>query len=254
MTKLLNAEFHELFKSKYFWITSFVCAFFGAFITAGMYLYPNFNMPENSRVMLTKETILAYVPSFAAIAMPFAAAATVALILESHYSHGTVRNMLTCGHTRSEIYLSDLITTSAAALIYFVMNQLPVFLIAVFAFGFDGYSLKAVLASLSVMLVMFISTSTVVSLLLGNSFVGKKGTVLILVVQYAFNVTIVMGLEKTNNKVMELFTNVFPQSSIFDFSYIAVADGLVKKLVTSLALIVLLNMIGFLRFRKCDIK
>ena len=254
MTKLLNANLHELLKSKYFYITIAASAFFGAFLTAGMYLYPNFNMPENSGIVLTKDNILAFVPSFAAILIPFAASATVAVLLDSQYNHGTIRNMLVSGHTRTEIFLADLLAMSAAAVIYFVCYQLAVFSVAVFAFDYDGYRLKAALVSLSVMLVMLICVSTVVSLLLGNLMRGGKLTVVILVVQYALNLSFVLGMFKKDNKVMELLARLFPQSSLFDFSYYTVPDGIEKNLMISAVMIVVFSVIGLIHFQKCDIK
>ena len=194
------------------------------------------------------------VPSFAAILIPFAASATVAVLLDSQYNHGTIRNMLVSGHTRTEIFLADLLAMSAAAVIYFVCYQLAVFSVAVFAFDYDGYRLKAALVSLSVMLVMLICVSTVVSLLLGNLMRGGKLTVVILVVQYALNLSFVLGMFKKDNKVMELLARLFPQSSLFDFSYYTVPDGIEKNLMISAVMIVVFSVIGLIHFQKCDIK
>ena len=254
MTKLLNADLHELFKSKYFYITMLACAFIGAFFSAGMYLYPNFNMPENSGIVINKENVLGLVPSFAALVIPFAAASTVAMLLDSQYNHGTVRNMLACGHTRTEVFFSNLITMSTAAVIYFSCYQITAFSVAVTVFDYDGYKLKAALVSLSVMLVMLICISTVLSLVLGNFLRGGKITVVILIVQYAMYLSIILGMFKKDNKAMELLARVFPQSSLFDFSYYTVPDGIEKNLMISAVMIVVFSVIGLIHFQKCDIK
>ena len=254
MSKLLNANFHELFKSKYFYLTMLICALLGAFLTTGMYLYPHFNMPEQSDIVITEDNILGLVPSFATIVIPFAAAATVAVLLDSQYNQGIIRNMITYGHTRTEIFFSDLITMSAATVIYFVCYQLTVFSAAVFAFDFDGYKLNAALVSLSVMLVMLICISTVLSLILGNFIRGGKITVVILAVQYALNMSIILGMFKNDNKALEVAASVFPQSSLFDFSYSVIPDGIGKKLIISLTLIAVFSAAGAIHFNKCDIK
>ena len=254
MSKLLNTNFHELLKSKYFYLTILVCVMIGGGLTAGMYLYPNFNMPENTGVILTKDTILGFMPSFATITIPFAAAATVAILLDSQYRQGTIRNMLTCGHRRTEIFFANLITMSAAAAIYFLCYQIAVFTISVFVFGYDGYTLKASLVSLSVMLVMLISISTVVSLVLGNFLRGGKLTVIILVVQYALNLSIVFGMFKNDSKLLSCAAKAFPQGSLFDFNYALIPDGIEQNLIISVVMIGILTAIGLVHFQKCDIK
>ena len=253
MNKLLNANFHEMFKSKYFYLTVLICIFLGAFLTTGMYFYPDFNMPDNSEIVINKENVLGFVPSFATVIIPFAAAATVAAFLDSQYNHGTIRNMITCGHTRTEIFFSDLIAMSAATVIYFAFFQLTVFSVAVLAYDYNGFKLKATFVSLSVMLIMLICISTVLSLLLGNFMRGGKITVVILVVQYALNMSIVLGMFKSGNKVMELAARVFPQSSLFDFSYSVIPEGIEKNLILSLALIGIFSVIGIFHFKNCDI-
>ena len=104
------------------------------------------------------------------------------------------------------------------------------------------------------MLVMLICVSTVVSLLLGNLMRGGKLTVVILVVQYALNLSFVLGMFKKDNKVMELLARLFPQSSLFDFSYYTVPDGIEKNLMISAVMIVVFSVIGLIHFQKCDIK
>ncbi|MBE6869234.1 MAG: ABC transporter permease [Ruminococcus albus] len=254
MTKLLNAQFHELFKSKYFYITSIVCVIIGAGLTTAMYLFPSYNQPENSRMILTKDNILGVVPSFATMFLPFAAAATVAVLLDSQYNHGTIRNMICCGHTRTAIFFSNLITMSAAAAIYFVLYQSAAIFTAVCVFGFEGYDLKATLVSLSAMLIMQIFESTVISLILGNLMRGGKLTIVILVVQYVLNMSVVLGMYKYESKIAEIAEKIFPQSCIFYFSCFAVPEGIWKNFAVSAGLIAIMSLIGLHQFKKCDIK
>jgi ABC-type transport system involved in multi-copper enzyme maturation permease subunit len=254
MTKLLNAQFHELFKSKWFSLTSIICALLGAGLTTAFYLFPNYNQPENSRMILTKDNILGTVPCFATVMLPFAAAATVAVLLDSQYNHGTIRNMICCGHTRTAIFFSNLITMSAAAAIYFVLFQASAIFTAVCVFGFEGYDLKATVVSLSAMLIMLIFESTVISLLLGNMMRGGKLAVVILAVQYALNMSLVFGLCKYDSIIADIAARIFPQSCLFEFSCLAMPDGIWEKFAVSAALIAVMSFIGLLQFKKCDIK
>jgi len=254
MIKLLNTNFHELFKSRYFYLAMLICAAIGGGLTAAMYLFPNYNMPEDAGVILTKGTILGFAPGFSTIILPFVAAATVAVLLDSQFRHGIVRNMLTCGHKRAEIFLANLITMSAATAIYFVCYQIAVFAVAIFAFGYEGYTLKAAFVSLSVMLVMLISISTVLSLVLGNFLRNGTPAIIILVVQYALNLSMLFGMFKHESRVLSVLASAFPQGCLFDFSYAVIPDGIEKNLIISVVMILVFTVIGLVHFQKCDIK
>ena len=254
MIKLLNANFHELFRSKCFILTVLICTVIGAGLTAGMYFYPNFNMPESSGIVVNRDNVLGIMPSFAAIVIPFAASATVAVMLDSQYKQGTVRNMMTCGHTRTEIFFADLITMSAATVIYFVCYQAGVFFLSVFVLGYEGYTLRAALVSMSVMLLMLICISTVLSLVLGNLMRDRKTTVVILAAQYALNMSIVFGMFKNNSKVLGYVSKVFPQSNIFDLSYSVIPDKIEENIIITLTLMTVLTIAGIVHFKKCDLK
>ena len=254
MIKLLNANFHELFRSKCFILTVLICTVIGAGLTAGMYFYPNFNMPESSGIVVNKDNVLGIMPSFAAIVIPFAASATVAVMLDSQYKQGTVRNMMTCGHTRTEIFFADLITMSTATVIYFVCYQAGVFSLSVFVLGYEGYTLKAALVSMTVMLLMLICISTVLSLVLGNLMRDRKTTVIILAAQYALNMSIVFGMFKNNSKVLGYVSKVFPQSNIFDLSYSVIPDKIEENIIITLTLMTVLTIAGIVHFKKCDLK
>lgn len=254
MSKLINVNIHELLKNKFFYLINLICIGAGVLFSAGFVLFPNFNMPEGSDLVLTSENILGFSPSFASIVIPFAASATVAIMLESQYNHGTIRNRLISGHTRTEMFFSNLITMSVAAFIYFLCYEVTVISVAVLAFGYDGYKVKAVSVSLLVLYLMIIATGTLLSLVIGNFMSGGKITIVVLVVQYLLNISLVLGMFKKDNEILDLISRIFPQSNTFTLSYGVVADGIEKNFIISLVLIVILCGVGLFHFKKCDIK
>ncbi|MCR5742858.1 MAG: ABC transporter permease [Lachnospiraceae bacterium] len=253
MNRLINAGFHELLKSKYFYITMLVCAGFGALFSVGMYLYPNFDMPENSQIFINQDNVLGIIPSFATVVVPFAASVSVAFMLDSQYNHGTIRNRLIAGHTRTETFFSNIIVMTIATVIYFACYMAVVFFVGRVIWGYEGYKLKASLVTLSIMLVMIICNGTLLSLVIGNLMRGGKIIVAILAIQYVLNMTMVFGMFKDND-VLAMLARIFPQSSLFEFSYAVVIDGLEKNLFISLALMAVLTVFGLVYFKKCDIK
>ena len=104
MRKLMRANFYRLWKSRVFWIcvaASFLIS--AAFLLAKQ--YPSQEMPS------LDEMYLQIFPMLPLIHGVFAG-----LFLGTEYQDGTLRNKVTVGHTRGEIYLSFLAVCLCAGL------------------------------------------------------------------------------------------------------------------------------------------
>lgn len=104
MNKLLHANFSRLVRDKIFWLC---LAAMAAFSASGL-----FNCRANGITPLpgnvfTLPAVLVCVPL----------AVFCCLFVGVEYSDGTLRNKLCVGHSRSDIYLANLITVFAAALV-----------------------------------------------------------------------------------------------------------------------------------------
>ena len=104
MRKLMRANFYRLWKSRVFWI----CVAASFLISAAFRLakqYPSQEMPS------LDEMYLQIFPMLPLIHGVFAG-----LFLGTEYQDGTLRNKVTVGHTRGEIYLSFLAVCLCAGL------------------------------------------------------------------------------------------------------------------------------------------
>lgn len=104
MRKLMRANFYRLWKSRVFWIC--VAA---SFLTSAAFLlakqYPSREMPSLDEMYLQIFPML-----------PLIHAVFAGLFLGTEYQDGTLRNKVTVGHTREEIYLSFLAVCLCAGL------------------------------------------------------------------------------------------------------------------------------------------
>ena len=93
--------------------------------------------------MINTDNVLGIIPSFATMVVPFAVSVSVAFMLDSQYNHGTIRNRLIAGHTRTEIFFSNIIVMTIATVIYFACYMAVVFFVGRVIWGYEGYKLKA---------------------------------------------------------------------------------------------------------------
>ena len=107
MTKLLSAGFSRLFKSRVFWIMLVICILLQVLVCMDNFRYEQ-EMPENTVIL--DEIVFSIVP-----AIGFISSVLISLLLGEEYSDGVVRNKLTVGHRRSDIYFSNLIVCTAGS-------------------------------------------------------------------------------------------------------------------------------------------
>lgn len=109
MTKLLSAGFYRLFKSRVFWIMLAICILLQVFVCLDNFRFEQ-ERPENSVIL--DDIVFSMIP-----AIGFISSALISLLLGEEYSDGVVRNKLTVGHRRSDIYFANLIVCTAGSFI-----------------------------------------------------------------------------------------------------------------------------------------
>ncbi len=161
MTKLLNANFMRLKKSKIFY-----AALVFMVGLALLMIYSNYKATNEGSEVELEGTLFAFA-SFMGIVI----ACFVSLFTGTEYSDGTIRNKIIVGHLRFEIYMADLITSIigsvVAALIYvviYVCGSIPIT-------GWFTGEMKMILLSLGCALILcavFSSIFTFIAMLNQN--------------------------------------------------------------------------------------
>ncbi len=255
MINLLRANFYELFRSRFFYIIMAACSILAAFLAVAVFTLPfEVDVPESTAFCDNSSLLMNILPSFVSMILPFASASIVAILLDSQYNQGNVRNKLISGHTRTEVFLSNLITSCIPTVIYFVIYEVITFGIAIFIFGYDGFKLIPALVTLGVLLLMLIVVGVVLSFTIGHLIRSRKTPIILLVLQYALNASMVLGMYKGENKFCEIASRFFPQSNLFTFTYTEIPDTIEQSLSVSLIVAVVLIVFGLMSFKKSDIK
>lgn len=160
MNNLLSANFSRLFKSRIFWLLIAVSFLWSSGMIAGRY-----------RDMQTAISYGDYLPTeeyyhldalffqYAPIMGIFCAVFS-SLFLGTEYSDGTVRNKISVGHSRRDIYLANLIVCSAAGLLIMAAWILAMLTVGTCILGwFINMTLKAALISLLISVFMVIAVT-----------------------------------------------------------------------------------------------
>ena len=109
MSKLLSANFLRLRHSRLFWAGMILMFVFGLLPVLSLY---------NMHVRYGYDTVLDSTLFSYAILIGLVTAIFTSLFVGTDYSDGTIRNKLIVGHTRIAIYLANLVTMGAAALLF----------------------------------------------------------------------------------------------------------------------------------------
>lgn len=104
MSRLLSANFMRLGKSRLFWVALALTAALSVYVAIQYILLTE----EWKAVGETLHFEIGYFTSAPAIGLPITL--VIIFFLGTDYSDGTIRNKITAGHTRTEIYSANLIT------------------------------------------------------------------------------------------------------------------------------------------------
>lgn len=141
MSRLLSADFAKLKKNKFFWICMIGMFLFGVFMAVMDYIstrqYGDYEAQITNILFIYALTVAILIPAF------------VSLFVGTEYSDGTIRNKMIIGHTRTCIYLSNIIVCSIAGLGFCLS-----YIIGVIVAGLPLYTIDTGILESTVILVL----------------------------------------------------------------------------------------------------
>lgn len=155
MNRLLSANFMRLKRSKVFWICAAAMAGFAVAME-----WVNYGEIKEGIEVTLEGKLLVY-STFVSVAI----AAFVSLFLGTEYSDGTIRNKVVIGHSRTAIYLSNLITAAVSAMAMCLAYLAVYSLVGVAAIDRFTAEPKAILTQILCSLVLAVAFSAILTLL-----------------------------------------------------------------------------------------
>lgn len=272
MSKLLSANLSRLFKSKVFWLTAVAMLMINTFAV----IMVGTNTMDDPFDM----EFFAMMPAFGLYAAFF-----TSMFLGTEYSDLTIRNKLIVGHSRSEVFFANLFTCLIAAAIFFIVWA-GTTCIGIPFYGAENIDVKPCLLKALVgffTLVSVTSIMSVLSQLITRKAVGAVTAIfaalaLIIIASYFYNALcepettveyiqiseeggVEFGDEVPNpayiggklRTVYEVILRILPTGQ-----QVLLADEPLEQpalmIAFSLALTIAVSIIGYLFFRKKDLR
>lgn len=274
MIKLLNAGFTRLRKNKLFWILSIFSIALGLYMVfinySGMKNYGD--TIEVEQLMLNYSTIIGIV-----------IAIFTSLFLGVEYSDGAIRNKISIGHKRINIYLSNLIIVTITSLFSYFLFLGIVASIGIPLFGEITISLSKLLMLLGCIFVTVIAYSSIftfIAMIISNKTITAIVSIMLafcmmMLALICFNkleapktiqeATIVNGetkivevpnpkyLNEEKRKIYQTLLDINPAGQMFQLAG-KTAPNLSILPIYSLGILVISTGVGLVLFKKKDLK
>ena len=274
MIRLLNAGFTRLRKNKVFWgVTIFSIGL------ALLMIYTEYSdMKKYEKVIESEQLMLNYATMIGIVIAIF-----TSLFIGVEYSDGTIRNKISIGHKRKNIYLSNLIIIITTSLAFYILFIIVVAIVGIPVFGGITISMLAFLkligstfvmifaySSIFTFLAMIISNKTIISI---TSIILAFGLMMFAMVcfsiidmpEYIQNASLVNGEMKfeeipnpkypseQERKVYQILLDINPAGQGFELAGRS-APNLKVLPIYSLGILVVFTGLGLIIFNKKELK
>lgn len=274
MIKLLNAGFTRLRKNKVFWILTIFSIGLALFM-----IYTGYSdMKKYEEVIEVEQLMLNYSTMIGIVIAIF-----TSLFLGVEYSDGAIRNKISIGHKRINIYLSNLIIITMASLFSYLLFLVILASIGIPLFGAITITLAKLLMQLGCIFVTIIAYSSIFTFL--AMIISNKTITAITTIMLAFGMmfyalmafdrlsqpeyidTMIMkdGVQKIINtknnhylegekrKLIQLSIDIIPAGQMFQIAGRTVPN--LKLLpIYSLGIIIVFTGAGLVLFKKKELK
>lgn len=180
MIKLLRAGFTRLRKNKLFWILSIFSIALALFMIYTRYsdMKTYGDVIEVEQLMLNYSTIVGIV-----------IAIFTSLFLGVEYSDGAIRNKISIGHKRINIYLSNLIIVTITSLFSYILFLIVVAIIGIPLFGGIAMSISKLLMLLGCIFITIIAYSSLFTFI--AMIISNKTITAIVSIMFAFGLMMI---------------------------------------------------------------
>ncbi len=156
MIRLLNAGFTRLRKSKIFWLLTIFSIGLALFMIYTQYS----DMKKYGEVIEVEQLMVNYATIIGIVIAIF-----TSLFLGVEYSDGAIRNKISIGHKRKNIYLSNLIIVTITSLFSYILFMIVIAIIGMPLFGGITMSMLALLKLIGCIFVMILAYSSIFTFL-----------------------------------------------------------------------------------------
>jgi len=277
LIKLLNASFTRLRKNKLFWLLTIFSIGLAIFMTYAQY----HQMQKYGTIVKVEQLILNYSKMIGIIISIF-----TSLFLGEEYASGGVRNKISIGHKRSNIYLSNLLITVMTSLYSYLLFMLIIIILGIPIFGkitIPIINLLKLIGCIFAMIFSFSSIFTFIAMVISNKTVIAIFSIVLAFALMIFALVCLSNLSETEyintteivnfetneviykeipnphylseqeRKIYQTLLDINPSGQGFQITG-RIASNLKLLPIYSLAISILFTSTGILLFKKKELK
>lgn len=203
MYKLLNASFSRLRKNKIFLGLVILTIIIAAFMLVSEYLN---NIKYSSVFGISSNTTDILLMKFINI-IGFFIAIFTSLFVGAEYSDGTIRNKIVAGHSRKNIYLSNLIVSILVGIFLELIYLIIVSIVSIPIFGLVQMSflqLAVILLDIIMIIIVYSSIFNFIALICSNITISTVTSLLLILIMFVTD----MFLSPTANSTEYIQKNI----------------------------------------------
>ncbi|MDD3173918.1 MAG: ABC transporter permease subunit [Herbinix sp.] len=261
MSNLLRSDFYRLFKSKSFYICTAVVLFFSALTIFMLDWASNLASGEGNAMDATlfyKDGITYGMTAFASGNLQMILAIVTAIFVTAEFAHGTMKNVVSKGFSKIQIYLSKLITMIAATYMIILATLIVGTICATIVTGtlgdFTGEYVSLLLKTAGIELLLNAALTAVFVLV--AMFIRNLGGVI------AFNIIGIMSIGQLLFTILEYIVRSKIKFSEFSLTYnisfylgnTADTGDYLRSILVGLIFLIVCTALGIFTFIKSDVK
>ncbi len=261
MKNLLRSDFYRLFRSKSFYICTAISMLLMALNILLVEWASNLAGEEGvviSENPIFKDGITYGLTAFANGNLEIILGIIIAIFVSAEFSHGTMKNVVSKGFSKINIYLSKLITMVSTTLIMIIATFLTGFICATILSGsmgdFSGDNLAIIFKTIGIEILL--NTALVAILVLVPMVIRNIGGAIAInifgvmtVAPLLFNILQLIARDKIKFTDYSLLNNI-----AFYFSNTAKGSDYLRSVIVGLVFLVGATALGIFAFKKSDVK
>lgn len=281
MLKLLHANFYRLRKNKVF-IGIIIITIIASFVILFNTYQGNItNEKYNMQKMQIDRTYTIYIN-----VISFLIAVFVSIFVGSDYDNGTIRNKIIVGHSRKNIYLSNLIVSIIVGLVLEIIYLTIISIIGIPLIGkiqMNILDFLYIILDMILLIIVFSSIFNFISMICSNVTLSTVGSLLLILIMYVFCMSIsgiaystkelkIQDFDENGNLVTKYLEdenypgdfkknlcktiiNILPTGQAMELSEVNIDINEIKIYpLYSLGVILIINILGIYMFNKKELK
>lgn len=281
MLKLLHANFYRLRKNKVF-IGIIIITIIASFVILFNTYQGNItNEKYNMQKMQIDRTYTIYIN-----VISFLIAVFVSIFVGSDYDNGTIRNKIIVGHSRKNIYLSNLIVSIIVGLVLEIIYLIIISIVGIPLIGkiqMNILDFLYIILDMIFLIIVFSSIFNFISMICSNVTLSTVGSLLLILIMYVFCMSIsgiaystkelkIQDFDENGNLVTKYLEdenypgdfkknlcktiiNILPTGQAMELSEVNIDINEIKIYpLYSLGVILIINILGIYMFNKKELK